>query len=95
MELFARCVALGAIGGVWELSDEWGRVALSVGHSDGNDAAGMIGAEEQRLVQELIAHLRVYGLTGAVLHRLALGDEVRRHTHLVARGRHCVQCELG
>lgn len=55
----------------------------------------LVEAEEQRLVQELVAHLRIEGLADPVLHRLARCDEVPGHAHLLARGQHRVRGELG
>lgn len=44
---------------------------VAIGHPFGDDAARMSEAEEQRLVQKLVPHLRIEYLADAVPHRLA------------------------
>ena len=70
-----------------------GRVV--VGHPAGDDAAGLIEAEEQRLVQSSVPHLRVERFADAVLHGLAWRDEMPRHGGLLAPRPHGVRGELG
>ena len=47
-----------------------------IGNPGRDGRSGVIEAEEQRLVQELVAHAPVEALADAVLHRLAGRDEV-------------------
>ncbi len=57
--------------------------------------AGMVDAEEQRLVQEFIPHAAVECLAVAVLHWLAWGDVVPLHLHLLGPFQDRVRGELG
>ena len=72
-----------------------GPCGVVVGDPGGDGAAGMVEAEKQRLVQELVAHLRIEGLADPVLHWLAWSDEVPGHARLLAPGQHRVRGELG
>src|SRR5918994_1835556 len=57
--------------------------------------AGVVEAEEQRLVQELVSHAPVEALADAVLHRLARCDEVPSDLVLACPAEHGVGGELG
>ena len=67
-------------------------VDLSTG---GDHDAGMIQAQEQRLVEQLVARATVEALDVAVLHRLARCDVVPLDADLSAPGEDRVRCELG
>jgi len=47
-----------------------GPCSVVIGHPVGDDAAGVVEAEEQRLVQEFVAHLRIEDLADPVLDSL-------------------------
>lgn len=65
------------------------------GHLGADHAAGVVESEEQRLVQEFVAHLRIEGFADAVLHRLPRRDKVPRRARLIAAGQHQARGELG
>jgi len=52
----------------------------------GDHDAGMVKAQEQGLVEQLIAHATIEALAVAVLHRLAGGDIVPLDANLPAPG---------
>ena len=51
-------------------------LGIVIGNQRGDGAASMADAEEQALVEQLIAHSPVEALDIAVLHRFARRDEV-------------------
>jgi hypothetical protein len=91
-----RCGECGGIGrgclifqrGVWAL-------AVVVGDPFGELVACIVEAEEQRLVQELVAHPAVEALDEGVLDRLARRDEVPVDGVVLAPSQHGVAGELG
>ena len=96
VELIAHCGKLGGKSRGCQVAG--GRMRpcrIVVGDPATDDLSGMIEAEEQRLVQELVPHLRIESLEDAVLHRLAGGDEMPTHAGLLAPGQYCVRGELG
>lgn len=54
----------------------------------------MVEAEEQALVEQLVAHATVKAFAEAVLHRVARRDEVPGHPVLLRPGEHGVRGEL-
>src|ERR1700704_5612765 len=56
---------------------------------------GMIEAEEQALVEQLVPHPTIEALTKAVLHGFARRDEVPGNAVLLCPGEHGVRRELG
>ena len=72
----ARCAESGGIGRRGEISQRRVRTPLVVILSPGGDPGpGMIEAEEQALIEQLVAHPAVEALAKSVLHRLARCDE--------------------
>ena len=74
---------------------ECGRSRVVVIHPGGDLGAGVIQADEQRLVEKLVAHAAVEALDVAVLHRLARCDVVPLHADLSAPCQHRVAGEFG
>lgn len=68
--------------------------SVVVGLRGDGDTVGGVKTEEQRLVQELVAYLRIAGFTVSVQHQLARRNDVRAHAGLLASGQHCVRGEL-
>src|SRR5476649_2681894 len=56
---------------------------------------GMIEAEEQALVEKLVAHAAVETLAEAVLHRLSWRNEMPDNPVVLRPGEHSVRGELG
>src|SRR3954451_8227859 len=61
----------------------------------GKRAAGVVEAEEQALVEELVAHAAVEALDVAVLHGLAFLDVVPVHQVVLRPGEDGIRGELG
>ena len=61
----------------------------------GHGLAGVVDAEEQCPVQQLVAHPAVERFAVAVLHGLAGGDVVPLHLHLLRPFQDRVRGELG
>src|ERR1700722_4302604 len=55
----------------------------------------MIEAEEQALVEKLVAHAPVETLAEAILHRLSWRNEMPDDPVVLRSGEHGVRCELG
>src|SRR5262245_28597330 len=76
--------------------DRWVfRCAVVVGDPCRNLGLGVFEIEEQRLVQELVAHAAVEALDEGVLDRLARRNEVPVDAGVLAPGQHGVASELG
>ena len=88
----------GELGGISRrgLVAERGRGPHStvIGRPGGDDASGMVEAEEQCLFSELVPHLRVEAFADTVLHRLARYNEEPWYARLLAQGQHRVRSEL-
>src|SRR3954470_15506678 len=69
-------------------------LVIVVGDPSGDLAPGVVQAEEQALVEQLVAHPTIEAFDRAVLHRLAPGDEMPIQVHLPAPGKHRVAGEL-
>jgi hypothetical protein len=67
---------------------------IVISHPRRDLAPGVIKAEEQALVEQLVAHPAVEAFDKAILHRLARRDEMPIHLHLPAPGEHRVAGEL-
>src|SRR5215212_5917194 len=92
----ARCGEGGGIGREGQVAKARMRPALViVGNPSRNSGSGVIEAEEQGLVQELVPHAPVEALADAVLHRLARCDEVPGDPVLARPAKHGIRGELG
>ena len=90
------CGEIGGVGGGREIAESRMGPSLVVIVDPVRDLGpGMIEAEEQALVEKLVAHALVETLAEAVLHRLSRRDEMPDDRVVVRPGQHCVRGELG
>lgn len=92
----AHCGEIACISGRRNIAERGMRPALVVvGDPAGDRLARVIQAEEQALVEKLVAHAAIEALAETVLHRLSRRDEMPDDPVVLRPGEHGVRCELG
>ncbi len=92
----ARCGECGGVGRGCLASKRGVRpLGIVVGDPFGDLGSHVVEAEEQRLVQELVAHSAIEAFHEGVLDRLAGRDEVPVDGVVLAPGQHRIAGELG
>ena len=92
----ACCGEIGGVGRRREIAQRGMWPPLVVVLGPGRDlCASMIEAEEQALVEKLVAHAAIEALAETVLHRLPRRDEMPDDPVVLRPGEHGVRSELG
>src|SRR5450755_1068186 len=95
-QTIACCGEMGGGGGRREIAESRMWPSLVVIVDPVRDLGpGMIEAEEQALVEKLVAHAPVETLAEAVLHRLSWRNEMPDEPVVLRPGEHSVRGELG